>query len=863
MKTISLNGNDWFLTGYRPNQWKIQDEIQKVLKIHKEVELGHEVLTVKSKVPGAVQVDLLHANVIPDPCQGLNSRNIEWVNNREWVYVREFNIPDKWKDNRIILCFLGLDYSGFVFIDGKEILSFECMFIPYEIELTKKFGIGKHTLAVVFNRTPEVQSQLEDGEKAKYLKPTFSFGWDWTPRIVPVGIWDDVFLKSTGAARFICIWPRANLLSNNKGILKISTEIDSVERTSGEIIVRVKHNEKIITYSKKKILIKTGKNKISFSIEIENVKPWWPVGLGDQPLYDVQMDLYANGKISDSETKRIGFKHIEMKMNDNFHSRSKPYVLTINGKKVFLQGVNWVPLTSFYGLSAEELYDGFLFQFLAMGCNFLRVWGGGIREKEYFYNKCDELGIIVWQEFPQSSSGLINRLPPAGGKYLKDLKRVAESYIKLRRHHVCHTFWCGGNELAKGKRNIPLDGKHSNLRILKNICKKMDPDKVFFPTSPTGPKFSFEEKNAGKGVHHHVHGPWNYRYNDHYRIFNLDDSHFRTEIGTTATPDLSTLKYASGDEPIWPANNTNNVWIHHGRCWVPWDSVCELFGKFNENKPKELSKFVNASQYIQAESLRYIGESNLRRAFNCSSTVFWMGNEPFPNMSNTSIVDALGHAKASYGWIQKCFSGQHISFKYDKLGFDIGEEFSGEVFIHNNNANVSSCIVEAKVFTATGKHLYSKKYTTTLPENCSKFCGRLTWVVENIPYGIFIVRLILSINKKVFKNTYIFTTKKNPPLEQLRLLPNTELRIEKKKNLVYITNIGKLAAVLVLLYNNDHGWFLITYGNGEILFPGEKTQVKYRVMKRVDYSKLLEVSGKLDLRVRAFNVEPIELNLTG
>ena len=844
----SLDGKDWKVAGWWPHQWRWQ----KTACMTGVPDLP--VPAVKAEVPGSVQTDLIRAGVISEVDIDKNSFLQEWTEHREWIYEKKFRLKNAFKGKRLILNFLGLDYYGQIILNGKKLAEFEGMFVPVRVDITKEALWGKENLlSVVFYQTPEEYGQFGWTERVKHFKSRFNYIWDWCARVVPTGIWDSVFIKAVDTAHLKEIFLRTGLAGGAKGEMHLSGTIWSSAGMSAGLRVTLDDGNKKIAAKVFPLKISKGNNKFSRGFSAGRIKAWFPNGYGAQKLYNISVELVKGRKALDTVNKKVGFKKIEIAKNENAPAKASPYTLKINGKKVFIQGVNWMVPVPFYGAAHKSLYRSELAQFKTMGCNIIRVWGGAILEKEVFFDLCDEMGLMVLQEFPQSSSGISN-LPVGNRTMIDKLVKIAGIYIRRRGWHVSSAVWDCGNELMS-RKGKPVDESYPCIRALGNLCRRLDPGKWFLPTSASGPTGYAHENQYGKGIHYEVHGPWMYLgEKTHYNYFNKDDSLARFETGSPGPADLSSLQYITRKEKIWPPRKENPQWVHHGAWWIIPEMMGQMFGKWDE-KRNEIEKFVKCGQYLQFESLRYSTESCLRRAFNCSGIMYWAGNEPFLNTANNSIIDAFGHTKMAYSGIQKAFGRFHVSMKYEKLGWAAGETFKGTIFLHCKKALPGNIVVKVFLRDISGKVIAGNMFGTALKRLFSQEIGVFEWKAKNMPRGVFFADIRVERGgKPVCGNVYAFSNNVKNPLNFLRALPQARLSIQRAGSMINVRNTGKYAAVAVRLFNTDHKWALSHLNNYRTIFPGEKALIEFRAFKKNETTRPgIKDRPAPDLRLDAVN----------
>ena len=320
----------------------------------------------------------------------------------------------------------------------------------------------------------------------------------------------------------------------------------------------------------------------------------------------------------------------------------------MNGKELFLFGVNWTPIRPNFADLGEEDYRERLALYQDIGVNVLRVWGGGFLERSWFYNLCDEKGLLVWQEFPLSSSGLDN-CPPYDEATIRQAAVIAESYIRRIQHHACVFLWCAGNELADNRaghvssRPSLTIASHPLVVKLHEVVKQNDPGRWFVPTAPYGPDGSFTRETIGKNEHWDVHGPYmvdgpvDGAWADLWRH---DDAMFHSEMGAPSTSSVELIRRYRGNLPAAPGTHANPLW-NRQPWWVDWSKFVQETGR----EPASLEEFVAWSQKRQADALTLAVSAAKSRFPACGGLILWMGHDSFPCTANTSIVDFDGKPK--------------------------------------------------------------------------------------------------------------------------------------------------------------------------------------------------------------------------
>lgn len=657
---LDLSTLEWTMVGWQPNAWAWLSRQAGGLDTAdaRRHQCTPEIPTV---VPGAVQEDLLRAGLLPDWNVGLNAPLCEWVEHRHWEYRCSVHIPQKWAGQRILLCAEGLDYAGAVLVDGQVVGRFWGMMQPHEFDLTAAVTPGRtHRLAIFFEGAPHEQGQIGYTSRSRYFKARFAYGWDWCVRLVPLGIWDRLTLRAVGETRLRRCLPLARYEADRKqGSLSLRLAVETPAPTTLYGRVRLWDGDTLLYEQRAPQAFAPGESETLVRLpEPLEVDPWWPNGLGTQKLYSLTFELEdAAGRVLDGWRGRVGFKQVRWLPCAGAPANTEPWICEVNGERVFLQGVNWTPVRMTYGSVTREMYAQRLQLYAEMGMNILRVWGGAFLEKRDFYELCDELGLMVWQEFPLSSSGCEN-VPPHEPQVLAELAAIAASYIWRRGGHACHLVWSGGNELTReDARLTPVDESDPAVATMAGVVARLDLGKRFVATSPSGPSFSYDPAQAGKGLHHDTHGPWVLTgsleewkaYWDHH------DAMLISEVGVPACASLETIERYAGELDPWPPSVENPLWQLRQPWWIQWERYAKAH-RFAPNR-EELGRFVFVSQEEQAEALAYMVASCKRRFPRCSGVMLWMGHDCYPCFSNTSIIDYDGNPKPAVEALRRVLRG--------------------------------------------------------------------------------------------------------------------------------------------------------------------------------------------------------------
>ncbi|WP_214626505.1 glycoside hydrolase family 2 protein [Paenibacillus agaridevorans] len=831
-----LNGLSWRFMGFHPWVPLLGNSLETGISLKGVTDW------VPATVPGGVHYDLYRAGYIEHPHHGMNSLKCEWVENRWWLYETTFACPEV-EGKQVELVCKGLDYRATIILNDVKLGQHEGMFHPAVFDITS-FAIPGETLKlqILFENAPEEMAQIGRTSMTHTQKSRFNYKWDFSTRMVNLGIWDDILLRINEEIRFDELYLTTDVVQNCG---TVSGSITLKQNNSGDIgdfgdvklMVTCKApGGQVVDTSEHKILAQ--QIEYSFIINMDNPQLWYPNGYGDQPLYEVELQIVnTDGHVYDIQERSIGIRKLGYTYNVDSPEDALPYTFMINDTKIYIKGVNMTPLDLLYGNVTPTQYEWVIYLMKKANINLVRVWGGGIIEKSLFYDLCDRHGIMIWQEFIQSSSG-VDSIPSKLPGFLELLEKSAVVALKERRNHVSLTVWSGGNELTD-KDGRPSTYEDENIALLKALVEKYDPTRMFLPTSASGP---VEFITLEKGISHDVHGNWKYGGNPgHYELYGNVDHLFHSEFGMDGMSSLRSLRKFMPEPLLTPRSmNHDLVWRHHGEWWDTFDRDQELFGELNE-----ISSFVQASQWIQAEGLRYIVEANRRRKFKNSGSIIWQVNEPWPNVSSTSLLDYYGEQKMVYHWIRKAYAPLHVSMNYQKLNYSIGELFDEDIYVHTHNQAGTVLEVQAEVMDFHGHVYMIEKFKGRSIAEQVLHIGRLSFHVSEYPRELFFVKLkVSSSTGEQGDNLYVFSRSSERIYasalqlmdEPLEIVPAGEWKSagtfdrdssDPMLECSYtIRNPGKTAKLHIYPEELSNCYWMEADRSFETLFPGESMIVK-------------------------------------
>ncbi|MBE0698817.1 MAG: hypothetical protein IH586_18005, partial [Anaerolineaceae bacterium] len=513
------------------------------------------------------------------------------------------------------------------------------------------------------------------------------------------------------------------------------------------------------------------------------------------------------------------------------------YTLRVNGRKIYINGWNWVPMDVLYGVERAEKRERLLRLAREANVNLLRVWGGGLIEKKIFYDLCDRLGILVWQEFIQSSSGIDN-VPSTDPAYIDLLLGTAEQAIIQRRNHPSLGVWSGGNELHETAQRL-CDTSHPALAALKGALDRLDPGRHWVATSPAGGEFGFCVPSDGAQAARlqDVHGPWEYQgLRAQYTLYNQGRSLLHSEFGVEGLTNRRALDAVIPLASQVPVSLENPLWKHLGFWWVKEQAWAEIFDPLADVETTR-----RATQFLQADGLRYAVEADRRRQFVNAGTMPWQFNEPYPMAACTSAVDYFAEPKPVYYTVARAYRPLTVSARFDTLAWNRTEPFRAEICCSNTRAAGAGSL-SWRLAGLDGKPFCQETLPAALPENGSKVLHRIEAALAEIPGDVFFLDLILQdmAGNELAANRYTFTHAAN--LAPLLAVPNTQIQasLARVNHAWEITlrNNGAVAALCAWLEAEKSdlhasGWAAFS-DNYLTLLPGEERKV------RVEWSEVPE-----------------------
>lgn len=632
---------------------------------------------VTAEVPGAVQLDWAKAENWDDHTYGDNWKQYRWMEGVYWTYRTVLKPIADSEDERIYFISKGIDYSFRILLNRKEILKQEGMFTQIELDLTEQIRYGG-ILEIIIDPTPKRLGADPDtrSEADHSFKPTVSYGWDWHPRLIPLGIWEETYLITRSHTHIV----------EADALYKLNDALDSVEVTlhvrlnqtvPGELKWRLIDPQGKVCFEQTAMVNAKMLQMINF---LKQPELWWPHDHGEQPLYrsELYFQTEDSDHYSDIHVQKIGFRRVKLVMHDGAwkepvdfpKGRSNPPItLEINGRRIFCKGTNWVQPDIFPGRLKKAHYESLLELAKAANMNMLRSWGGCIVNKQSFFERCDEIGMMVWQEFPLSC----NQYPDTAA-YLKVLDQESRSIICRLRQHASVVLWCGGNELFNSWSG--MTEQSIALRQLNANCLELDPRTPFIMTAPL------------EGM---AHGNYVFRYEtgeDVLQVMPKASNTAYTEFGVPSPASVDKLKEFIPAEELFPPRPGTTWETHHA--FNAWVGSTHLMPELIEDyfgPSSTLEQLVERGQFLQSEGYKCIFEEARRQKPKCSMALNWCFNEPWPAAANNSIISWPNQPKPAYYAVKASCRPILASSRLPKFSWVEGELFEPELWMLNDSPN--------------------------------------------------------------------------------------------------------------------------------------------------------------------------------
>jgi beta-mannosidase len=785
-------------------------------------------------VPGCVHTDLMSNKLIDDPFFGDNEERLQWIGKTFWSYQTAFSIePEVLSYDNAELVFEGLDTYASVFLNEVLVLTAGNMFRPWRVSCKKMLKAGKNIVRVDFSspinkvlpriRRLKVQlpAPMDNGEKTSPYtrKAAYQYGWNWAPRLVTSGIWRPVLLEAWDRAKMTDLHIVQKSVTSSKAQLEVKIELLATEETEAKLLVDSPSSK--FEAPEQIVQLRSGQNTVTVTVDIFNPSLWWPNGLGQQPLYDLRARLFVDSKLIDQKSTRIGLRSLELRQQPDQWGKSFQFV--INGVSVFAKGANWIPADSFPTRVSVEKYRHLIQSSRDANMNMLRVWGGGIYENDVFYDLCDEMGILVWQDFM-----FANALYPADKMFLDNVRQEIVEVLKRLRNHPSLALWCGNNEIETGwfhwgwKKRLPAslwdDYKKIFHELVPDLCHLYDPSRSYWPSSPSSNLE--EDPDSQRMGDAHYWDVWNQGVpsENHQKQF----PRFLSEYGFQSFSEMRTIHAFTQpqDQDLDSPAMTSHQKYTGGNQFI------RKYILQNYPEPRDFDSWLYVSQVLQAEVLKEAAEHLRRTMPRSMGSLFWQVNDCWPAISWSSI-DYYGRWKALQFYARRFYKDLLISPSLD------GDTI--RLYVISDRPETTQALLKITLMDFDGHSiLENQKGVEVVPLQSRVYMllPKAELLNGKEPGRVFLNCELSLQGKPVSSNQLFFQ-----PVGRLSLaVPKFKTSISSHRDGLKVTLVSNRFAKSVALSVDEYeGQFSDNYFD---LLPNQPREITYRAVKAIESDEL-------------------------
>jgi beta-mannosidase len=609
-------------------------------------------------VPGLVAQDLLAAGRITDPFYGDNVKDARWIENRDWLYRTSFEITKEDSTKPVRLMCESLDTFAAVFLNGELIARHENQFRRLMVDVTGRLRPGENVLVIAFEAPmpatvrragPRLAHWNDPWERLYVRKSQMSFGWDWAARTPTVGIVDPIRLEFSDGVWASDLYVSGRPLAGGKGTIRASVDLSLAPgATAGAATAEMLVDGDVVATSE--ISLGAGTTRVALEHELAHAELWWPKELGTPHLYRVGMRLRRGRHLDFEATQRCGVRDIKLRLRDAASPNGSVFYFEVNGQRLWAKGENWLPLDFLHTRVTPEAYRAYMELLMSGGVNCLRVWGGGIVEHAPFYDLCDELGILLWHDFPYACG-----VYPKTEAFLEEARLEATDIVERLRSHASLALFCGNNEnevlaiqLSPGDRFHPI-----YYDVLPKVIGALAPDVPYHAGSPSSPSGKTHPDSMDEGDRHN----WDVWFSGKSTDFLDDQARFNSEFGAQAFPQRESLETFMPPGDLWKPGAVSHpdgpspgyLMARHGAQLEKLISRSASFGPlFN------IDNLVATTQAFQAETIgRYI--RHYRRLLPITGgVVLWNYTSTWPSIC-WAAIDFYRRPKQAFYECKRCF----------------------------------------------------------------------------------------------------------------------------------------------------------------------------------------------------------------
>ncbi len=723
-------------------------------------------------VPGNIYLDLHQNSKIGDPFLNANSNHYGWVDSTVWQYQTTFKLDSSsFPKKSAFLIFKGLDTYANVYVNGHLVLQTDNMFRSWQVDVFPYLKVGNNILQIEFFPANKKASELAlhfpynlpGDARAFTRKAAFQWGWDWAPTLIGCGIWKEVELSIDPQNKIENAKLTQHFLPNGTAEIKLQVSLKVLDQQKKNLKVEVKDGDSLM-FSKEIKFNKLGVAQISF--QLPNPKLWWPNETGDAHLYSIKTQVLKDDKVDDQKTWNFGIRTIDLVQQSD--SIGSSFYFKVNGKEVFAKGANWVPVHHLKPEQRREQYLLLLKLASDAHLNMLRVWGGGVYESDDFYELCDSLGIMVWQDFMFAGN-----MYPADPFFMANVKIEAEQQIKRISLHPSLALWCGNNEISEAwynwgwQKQFGLNAEDSTIIwadyqklfdiLLAEAVKEFDGQTDYHPSSPAngwGLDISYRTGDV------HYWGVWWGKFP--FETYKNKTGRFNSEFGFQAFPSFSSLNRFIESSQQFLGSEALKA---HQKHRIGFETIDEYLLR-DLKVGKSLKDEIYLSQYLQAKGLSIAFQSHRLAMPRSMGSLVWQLNDAWPVVS-WSLIDFYSVPKLAYYQMKRDFAP--VLLAIDTIGDEL------KVSLHSFQSTQSGAGLEVQWRSLNGDLLASEAISINhIKSGIHNFYFELKPnAVKNINTADYMIYAVVKKSSVVVCEQYFYPLKWN-----LMLWQNAEIKLE-------------------------------------------------------------------------------------
>ena len=635
---------------------------------------------IPASVPGCVHTDLMAAGLIPDPLVDENETQVQWIGECDWRYRCRFTAPDSLlARERVDLHCEGLDTVAEVSVNGTVVGRSENMHRPHRFDVGAALHPGENELVIDFRSAlayaRDQEARLGERPRSYPLPYNFvrkmacNFGWDWGPTLVTAGIWRPIRLEAWSEARIRQVRPWVRLVEDpaaarpeapKTGQLEVHVDLERVGEPTcltlhahlcgrGDDPVEVTAEAHVCAHDATAAL----------ALEVPEPRLWWPAGYGAQPLYDLTVTIHhepEQGASSELDRRHLGVGFRTVALDTGPDEAGAAFAFVVNGRRVFAKGADWIPDDPFPSRVEGSRLARRLGRAAEAGMNMVRVWGGGIYESDAFYDACDALGLLVWQDFAFACAAYPEEEP-----FRSEVAAEARANVVRLMPHPSLALWNGNNECLwqhdengwEGALDGRTWGRGYYLDLLPELVRRLDPTRPYWPGSPWSGPEDVAPNADGYGCKH-IWDAWNEK---DYTTYLAVEPRFVAEFGHQAPPTWATLRAAISE----PKPTQDGPGMRHHQKAVDGDRKLRTRLAEHFPVPEDFDAWLFATQLNQARAVQ-LGVHHFRAlAPHCSGALVWQLNDCWP-VTSWAALDGGGRPKPLWYALRHAFAPRLLGF---------------------------------------------------------------------------------------------------------------------------------------------------------------------------------------------------------